>query len=292
VSDDDIIEPEDYVPGEPPRRLPKMPPEIAKAIIAVCGQVKSLVKDDTNKFANYKFASVDTFYEAIGPLMAGAGIFVFADEVDTSVERRESTDDRTNTTKVSNWLISTFELMIYHESGTEWGPIRRKMQVLATGPQAYGSGQSYVEKYFLRGLFKVPTGEGDADSHEQTGLPARQQRPSRPPPRQPAPPHHPDTGEILAPHELALGDSWVDFGMRFIAAIKTADNSAVVDDWVGRNADNIHEAREKAPKAYASVERAIAAQHAKFAPPPAANGAAVSEANLVTEADAGDILAE
>lgn len=275
-----IIEPEDYEPVvlPPTRRLPPMPPEIAKAIVAVNKQIKSLRKDETNKFANFKYVSVDGFYEAIGPLHAGAGIFVFTDEVETSLERRETSDDA-GRVKASNWLLTKYEITIYHESGAEWGPIRREMMVAATGPQAYGIGPSYVEKYFLRGLHKVPTGDGDADSHEQTGLPARQRAPSRPPPRAPGPPHHPDTGEILGPHELGLGESWIDFGSRFIAAIKAADTTADVDAWVGANSDQLYQARERAPKAYQSIERAIAAQKAKFAP-------------LVTEADAADILSE
>ena len=57
--------------------------------------------------------------------------------------------------------------MLYHTSGTSYGPIHRKMMVAATGPQAFGSSQSYIEKYFLRALFKVPTGETDADADEQ-----------------------------------------------------------------------------------------------------------------------------
>jgi hypothetical protein len=32
-----------------------------------------------------------------------------------------------------------------------------------SGPQAYGAAQSYVEKQFLRQVFKIPTGDKDAD---------------------------------------------------------------------------------------------------------------------------------
>ena len=43
-----------------------MPPEIAKAIVAVNKKVKSLAKDEENKFARFRYTSVDAFYEAIG----------------------------------------------------------------------------------------------------------------------------------------------------------------------------------------------------------------------------------
>ena len=176
----------------PRPKRPPMSPEIAKAIISVNKRVTSLGKDEENKFGHFKYTSVDAFYEAIGPLMADAGIFVFTDEVDTEIERREGTDDQ-GRARVTNWLITKYEIMIYHESGAEWGPIRREMMVAATGPQAYGAGQSYVEKYFLRGLFKVPTGDPDADGHPQAGLPERPQtrgatRTARPTPPPAVPP--------------------------------------------------------------------------------------------------------
>jgi hypothetical protein len=61
-----------------------------------------------------------------------------------------------------------------------YGPIRRNQQVSATGPQSYGASEAYVEKYFLRNLFKIPTGELDADAEPQEGLP-----PKRTPPKPP-----------------------------------------------------------------------------------------------------------
>ena len=168
-----ILESADQLMVPRPKR-PPMPPEIAKAIISVNKRVTSLGKDEENKFARFKYTSVDAFYEAIGPLMADAGIFVLTDEVDTEIERREGTDDQ-GRPRITVWLTTKYEISIYHENGAEWGPICREMMVAATGPQAYGAGQSYVEKYFLRGLFKVPTGDADADGHPQAGLPERPQ---------------------------------------------------------------------------------------------------------------------
>lgn len=148
-----------------------MPPEIAKAIIAVKKKVKQLGKDDENKFARFKYVSVDKFYDNIGPLMAEAGLFVICEEVGCDVAPRESTNDA-GVTKTSVWLSAHYELTLFHETGVQYGPIHRMITVPATGPQAFGSGMSYVEKYFLRGLFKIPTGEQDADAEAQEGVPA------------------------------------------------------------------------------------------------------------------------
>lgn len=152
------------------REASPMPPEIAKAIVAVMGKVKQIGKDDENKFAKYAYVSVDKFFDQIGRLMADAGIFVVTDEVSTVVEPREVVDDY-GKVKKSTWLVCQYEIRIYHTSGACYGPLSRAVQVQASGPQAYGSAQSYIEKYFLRSLFKIPTGEADADAHAQEGLP-------------------------------------------------------------------------------------------------------------------------
>ncbi len=150
---------------------PVMPPEIAKAVIAIKKQIKSLGKDSENKFARFKYVSVDKFYEVIGPLMATNGLFTIVDEVSCAVEKRETQSDQ-GQIKASVWLTAQYDLTLFHESGAQYGPIHRAITVAATGPQAFGSGMSYVEKYFLRSLFKIPTGEEDADAEQQEGVPA------------------------------------------------------------------------------------------------------------------------
>jgi hypothetical protein len=151
---------------------PAPPPEIAKAIVEVEGKIKRLAKDDRNKFQNYKFTSVDAFYEAVGPLMAEAKIFSFPHQVNKDVSEQSSTDDR-GVSKKSMWLSMDFDIFIYHETGAAWGPFRRSMRVPASGAQAFGSSDSYVQKQYLRTLFKIPTGDADdADHYEQRGLPA------------------------------------------------------------------------------------------------------------------------
>lgn len=281
VVDDNIETPFD-VPQK--RTRPPMPPEIAKAIIAVNKKVKSLAKDETNTFQRFKYTSVDAFYEAIGPLMAEAGLIVFTDEIDTQIERRESTDDQ-GRNKVSNWLITQYELIIYHESGAEWGPIRREMMVAATGPQAYGSGQSYVEKYFLRGLFKVPTGDGDADAQSKTELPARQRAPASRP-RPPEPPHDPETGEVHGPHRIPLGDGanrFIEYSKTFVAAIKTSATRAELDAWQRECAAGLAAMSVDAPKAHRLVKANIAEQEVRLKP---------KEVELMTEADVGSALSQ
>ena len=148
-----------------------MPAEIAKAVIAVMASVKKLGKEGNNTFQRYKFTSVDQFYEALGPLMASHGLMDIALERSVSVEVREVADDR-GTIKKSAWLMAVFDFWLFHESGAFYGPINRTQQVQATGAQSYAAAQSFAEKYFLRNLFKIPTGDVDeVDASQQVGLP-------------------------------------------------------------------------------------------------------------------------
>lgn len=138
---------------------PKMPPEVAQAIVAVMKQVRQLGKDDKNQHGGYKYVSVDKFYDLVGHKMAEAGLFVLMDEVSTKIEQVAGKD--------SKWLWATYAITLFHESGAEYGPLTRDIALPASGPQAFGSGQSYVEKQFLRALFKIPTGDKDADDVAQ-----------------------------------------------------------------------------------------------------------------------------
>lgn len=160
----------DRLPARP-HAATQMPAKIAASIIKVKKQVKQLGQDGNNSFAKFRYVSVDKFYDVIGRLMADAGLFVVTDETNITAETRETQTDN-GAVKRSVWITATYELYLFHETGEQYGPVHRTIMVPATGPQAFGSGMSYVEKYFLRSLFKVPTGEEDADAAEQTGVPS------------------------------------------------------------------------------------------------------------------------
>jgi hypothetical protein len=135
-----------------------MPKSVASGVVAVTRGVNTLYRSERNNFAEYNYVSVDSFYEALGPLMAEAGIFDIINEV------RSATD--------KGFLYCEYEIFLVSAEGEMYGPIRTNVTVKAQGPQAYASAKSYAEKYFLRQIFKVPTGEKvDADMHDKTILP-------------------------------------------------------------------------------------------------------------------------
>jgi len=134
-----------------------IPKSVALRIAIVCRAVKKLHHDKRNEYASYNYVSVDNFYEALGPIMAEAGLFVIVDEVSVVGDK--------------GFLTANYELFLVSEEGDSYGPIHRQVTVKASGPQSYASAQSYAEKYFLRQIFKVPTGEQDVDAHEKVTLP-------------------------------------------------------------------------------------------------------------------------
>ena len=166
--------------------LPPPPPEVAKAIIEVIKTVKPLVRDSQINEGprRYKYAGVDAFYEALGPLMAAKDLNTVLVEGPMAISDKE-TKDSYGKTKISTWMETTYFIYLFHASGAMWGPFKRAISVRADGPQSFGMGPSYVEKYFLRSLFKVSTGEEDADAHPKDGVPtnwskARSEKDSEP----------------------------------------------------------------------------------------------------------------
>jgi hypothetical protein len=143
-----------------------VPPVIAAAIIAVKKQVKQLGADDKNEHGRYNFVSVDKFYERIGRLMAEAGIALLIDETITDVRASDKSGNP--------WLFAQYDLTFMHESGALSHPLHRSIALPISGPQAFGAAQSYIEKQFLRQVFKVPTGDKDADDTAPAeGAPSR-----------------------------------------------------------------------------------------------------------------------
>ena len=151
----------------------QMSPSIAAAIVNVCRDVRQLGADDRNNHGGYNFVSVDKFYASIGPVMAKYGLASLS-----NIARSEVVESVGDNGKVKSHLHTEWELYLIHEDGSMYGPVRRDVTVVAAGPQAYASAESFVTKYFLRSTFKIPTGDkDDADLHENTPIPARQASP-------------------------------------------------------------------------------------------------------------------
>ena len=152
------------------------PEAISNAIAAVMADIPKLARDAENKHANYKFASIDDFMDAVRPLCAKHKLAIVQDEAAFTITQ---TTDKYG--KASDWLNMTFGYTVA-TAGVAWGPVMRSIMVRADmGSQAFGAAQSYSLKQFMRSLFQISTGDGeDADSHEQSSIASAPQKPAFP----------------------------------------------------------------------------------------------------------------
>lgn len=176
ISPETVQDAEPAAPAIPAPILSRapMPKLIAEAVAHVMSKVTKLEHTETNTHGNYRYASVDDFYEMVRPLMAEAGLVIIPEELETSMVTTQSQSS------TRSWLKIKYDFTL-NVGGQEWEyrPKRTAMADATMGSQAFGAAASYAEKFFLRALFKVSTGEPDMDAEAQSQLPASAAQNSR-----------------------------------------------------------------------------------------------------------------
>lgn len=141
------------------------PEAVSNAIAAVMADIPKLAREETNKHANYKFASIDDFLDAVRPLCAKHKLAIVQDEASFTIVQ---TMDKYG--KPSDWLQMGFAYTVA-TAGVSWGPVMRSIMVRADmGSQAFGAAQSYSLKQFMRSLFQISTGDDESDTSEQSSI--------------------------------------------------------------------------------------------------------------------------
>jgi hypothetical protein len=143
--------------------IQQMPKSIVRAINSVQANVEAIAKSQFNKMGGYKFASADDIYAAITRKMGQVGLVIMPLELEPpKIERVEKEG------KTSQWGRFRFGFMLACEDET-WFDERssRTLFIQLLGPQTFNAAESYAQKQFLRGLFKLPTGDMDLDSMPQ-----------------------------------------------------------------------------------------------------------------------------
>ena len=144
------------------------PAEIVTAIAKVMGADLYIQKRGKNAFHGYKYATVGDILDKIQPLMSEAGLVIFQDEGPT-----EFLDE-------GNVMATRYWFTLAHISGAVW-----PQKFVHTGMSACRNSKggfddkaankchTAARKYFILGLFQIPTGEdfrqaahdADADAH-------------------------------------------------------------------------------------------------------------------------------
>jgi hypothetical protein len=132
---------------------------IYSAVAKAMGEIKRVSKDNRNAEQKYDFASIDDFMAMVGPICAANGLVTIMDE-----DAREFIE-KPGKYGPTNWVLITYQITTYHASGQHLPTVRRHVEVIRSGPQAYGAAQSYVLKQYYRGLLAIPTGDKDDPDH-------------------------------------------------------------------------------------------------------------------------------
>lgn len=151
------------------------PKEIAEAIAKVMGADLYVQKRGKNQFHGYKYATVGDLLDKLQPLMAEAGLVILQHEC--------GVDFLDN----GNVMITRYQFTLAHMSGAVWPekPVHTGMAACRNSKggfddKAANKCHTAARKYFLLGLFQVPTGEdyregahdGDADAQDNAPPPA------------------------------------------------------------------------------------------------------------------------
>lgn len=161
--------------------------KIDSAILRVQRAVPQLIKDQLNQYANYKYPDIDQYYATIVPIANKYGlrwvINTQNERVSPLIKDEIIVDVIVDLSFRGYWIPGFARLIMPHA---------------AMGAQMGGSLVSYADKVFMRDVFKLRTGEGDADASDNT-------RPRSPPSGRSLPPAPRSPGtrkpQGVGPHE-------------------------------------------------------------------------------------------
>jgi len=145
---------------------------IAKAILAVTSEVNSLAKGVKNQHGGYNYVPIDNYYAEVGKVAAKHGL--------TWVLRVTDCKHLSDLGK-NGALNFSYAVDLLHSDGDEKKDFT-SLNILhpIQGAQSAGSAMSYADKVFMRQLFKIETGEMDADAtnpNELNGKPEKVEAP-------------------------------------------------------------------------------------------------------------------
>lgn len=154
--------------------------KIIKAIIKTRQDVGTLGKGAVNPHGNYKYVSIDRYYEVVSNAASKNGLTWIIRESNLTLQ---PTAGRTG------MIEATYVVDLYHESGEAMLEFSR-LSILhpVQGAQTVGSAMSYVDKIFMRQAFSVATGEEDADATNPADLDIRTAPKANPVPKEPPKP--------------------------------------------------------------------------------------------------------
>lgn len=135
--------------------------KIAEAVLKVMSQVGYVQKKGVNSFQNYKYASIEGILEKVQPALVDCGLVIVQSEISHEIVAE------------GNMMEAVYEFTLHHSSGETSTPIRQTgLSSLRNSKGGYDDKalnkcHTTARKYFILGLFQIPTGlADDADAEE------------------------------------------------------------------------------------------------------------------------------
>jgi ERF superfamily len=214
-------------------------PNLVKAIAAVMREVDTVAKAGENTFHHYRYAKMEDILKVLTPLLGRHGIVVFQSES----SRAMFDNDRV--------IAITYSFTVAHETGEIW-PERLQQTGVSRCRDSKGGwddkcankAHTAARKYFLLGLFQIPTGdEADADKGDNETRHEVQQT---------------TRIDFTTPHRI-IGGKPVQWAANFTAAVRHATTSAMIDEWVKLNKEPIGLLANHYPTQHAEVKAVVTA---------------------------------
>lgn len=137
-----------------------IPGEIIKAISQVQLHVAVVSKANKNEFGKYKYTSADDIYASLTNKLAEIGLVIIPIEL-------SPVETKTVETQKGPKLWGRFHYGFVLAAGdSTWFDARnsRTLFIQLEGAQTFQAAESYLQKTYLRALFKIPTGDLDLDA--------------------------------------------------------------------------------------------------------------------------------
>ena len=212
-----------------------MPEAVAKAIVAMMVKVGYVQKKGENKFHGYKYASIEDVLEKVQPALTDCGLVITQDELAHDVIAE------------GQLMEATYAFSLSHISGAQWGPIRHtglaSLRNTKGGydDKALNKCHTAARKYFILGLFQIPTGlAADADDEEDKPVIA----PVAPAPR----PAAPQSKTATSPAE-----EWAGKQSTVIRTLSMAQ----LNEWEKKNEPTMNRLKGANQKAFEALETVI-----------------------------------
>lgn len=219
--------------------------ELVTALSKAQAVIENATLNKTNPHFKSKYADLAAIFDAVRKPLAQQGVVV-----SQTTELREG-----------GLVLVT---MMAHSSG-QW--IRSEYPLPATGrPQEIGSAMTYARRYCLSAITGIAADEDDDAEGAEHGkqridataikpkpaLVSVKEIPSAPPP---APPVHPETGEVSA-HTINYEQDPIAWGSKYVAALKASTMPTDLGEWAEHNKATLKLIETNAPKVFQRINAA------------------------------------